>query len=207
MSTNDSKLETLRAHMHAELAHSPKAQPWWLSAVMLLALNAALMVMAALVLRDRPAPPEAQTLRLMTSGALLLTIGGGSFFGLRPGGHAGRVAMMALAGLAAVLTVVTGAEGVARPFWSGMSCATMECLITLVPMSLSVFALSRFAFDALRTVVVGMSAAALGLFALHLHCANGAWSHLLMFHAVPWAGLILCVFFVRRSMHSKTFAP
>ncbi len=44
MTTGDSKLEALRPEMHAELARKPKARPWWVSAVVLLGLNAAVLV-------------------------------------------------------------------------------------------------------------------------------------------------------------------
>ncbi len=160
-----------------------------------------------MTLRARLVQPEGETLRLVTAAVLLLTILGGTVLGLRPGSHAPRFAMAGFAGIGVLLSVLSGGEGVVSPFWSGTSCATTQCLVALIPMALSVVLLSRFEFDLWRTLVAGMSAAGVDLLALSLHCENGAWQHLLMFHALPSVLLVLVVLAVRRSLPSETFAP
>lgn len=206
--TPDARLEAMRAQLQAELAKSPKARPWWVEAVGLVALNVALIACALLLLSSPASAQSTPMARFVATAGLIALIAGGTFFGLRPGSRGPRQVMLGFGTVAMVLAVLSGSDiAVDGPFWAGTSCATIESLVALVPVVAAVLVLSRFAFDPLRTTVVGMSSAAVGVFALHLHCPNGSWAHLAMFHAGPWGLLLAAMFFARRSMPSKTFAP
>ena len=208
MSAEDAKLATLRAQVHAELARAPRATPWWVGAAVLVGLNLAAAAGALLVLSSNAAMSSHSQLRWAIAGGLLIIIAAGSVLGLRPGRQAPRVALMVVAGAVFALAWLLGAEARPEmPFWAGTSCATTECLVSMVPLVTGLLLLTRFGFDPLRTALVGMSSAGVGLLALHLHCGNGAWGHVAMFHALPCAVMVGALLIVRRAMPSKTFAP
>ena len=208
MSADDAKLAALRAQLHAELARSARARPWWVGALVLVALNAAWAACAALTLSSNAALSPHLALRWGVAGGLMLVIGAGSVLGLRPGRQGPRVAMLTVtaAVLALAWVLGTGARTEGH-FWTGTSCATTECLVSLVPLMTGLLLLTRFGFDVVRTALIGVSAAGVGLLALHLHCPNGAWEHLAMFHALPWATMSVLLLVIRRAVPSKTFAP
>jgi len=208
MTAEDPKLADLRAQLKAELALEPRATPWWVGAVVLVVVNAGLGAAAMAMMASGRGHDSGSMLRFGTTVLLGLVVVGGALFGVRPGSRTARLAMLGISALAVTLAVVAGSGvPVDGPFWAGTSCATTECLVSVVPMLTGLLLLSRFAFDPLRTIVVGMSAAAVGVLTLHLHCPNGSWSHLAMFHALPWACLIAALLLVRRVVPSKTFAP
>ncbi len=207
-STNDPTLEALRAQVHAELRHSPRARPWWFGALAVMASNVALAACATMAMPLHSAQSASWLARWVTAAVLLSVVTLGAWFGVRPGPKAPRVAMLGLSMVAMVLAVLSGSGDVpGGSFWAGASCATTECVVSLVPLVVGLVVLTRFAFEPLRTAVVGLSSAAAGAFVLHMHCPNGSWAHLLVFHVAPWVGLTLGLLVFRRAMPSKTFAP
>ena len=208
MSADDAKLAALRAQVHAELARAPRATPWWVGAVVLVALNLAAAACALLTMRSNAAFSSNAQGHWAIAGGLLLVIAAGSVLGLRPGRQAPRVAMVAVTGAVFALAWLLGSGArLEMPFWSGTTCATTECLVSLVPLTTGLVLLTRFGFDPLRTALIGMSSAGVGLLALHLHCPNGAWEHVAMFHALPLAVMTAVLVVARRALPSKTFAP
>ena len=205
---DDAKLAALRAQVHAELAASPRARPWWVGALVLMAFNLVAAACAVLTLSSNAAFAKNPAARLAITMGLLLVMGAGALLGLRPGRQAPRVAMVAVtASVLALAWLMNSGSRLEGPFWAGTSCAATEGLVSLVPLMTGLVLLTRFGFDPLRTVVIGISTAGVGLLALHLHCPNGAWEHLATFHALPWAMMIAVLFVVRRALPSKTFAP
>ncbi len=205
MSANDDlKLAAMKAELLAELAHDPKPTPWWVGTVALLAVNVGFCAAVLVLMADA----QNTVARSSVMALLVLVVIGGTVFGLRPGSRVARLVMLGASAVAVAAALMTGAgEPMQGPFWAGTSCAMTEGLVSVVPLVTSLLVLSRFAFDPLRTAVVGMSAAAVGVLTLHLHCANGSWAHLAMFHGMPWLVLIAVLLMVRRAMPSKTFAP
>jgi hypothetical protein len=208
MSADDAKLAALRAQLHAELAKSPKARPWWAGAGVMLTLNAVTTFAAVSMIGSDADPARDPILRWGVAALILAVITLGTVVGLRPGPRWPQMASLVATALTVALAVTVGAVGPMQvPLWAGTSCATTECLVALVPLTTGLILLSGFAFDPLRTAVVGLSSGAVGVLALYVHCPVGTWSHQLMFHASPWVALFAVLWLVRRAMPSKTFAP
>ncbi len=208
MSTDDAKLAALRAQVHAELAQAPRVTPWWVGAVVLLGLNLVSAACALMLLSSNARFSSNAPLRWAIGGGLLVIIAAGSVLGLRPGRQGPRVAMLVMTAAVFALAWLLGSGArVEMPFWGGTSCATTESVVSLVPLATGLLLLTRFGFDSLRTALIGMSSVGVGLLALHLHCPNGAWEHVAMFHVLPCAVMIAVLFVAGRAMPSKTFAP
>jgi hypothetical protein len=88
-----------------------------------------------------------------------------------------------------------------------MPCLINEIALSLVPLLFVTWAVTGMAFQVRRALLAGMSAGAVGLLALHLHCPNGLPSHLFIFHALPWVGLSALAIAARAKLPSRTFAP
>ena len=108
-----------------------------------------------------------------------------------------------------VLVILSAASGFdpGTPFLGGVGCGLSELAASAVPAGVSLWVLSRFAPDVLRTVVAGLAAGAGGLLTLHLHCPNGTLGHLVVFHVVPWVLVSLLAVGIRRWLPSASWAP
>lgn len=191
----------LRDAARAELEAHPKARRWWVDALGLLALNAAVAGGALSMMTVREVGPGGWAIVAL----LGVLMGAGSWAAVRPGAGLLRLAMIAIALAAAVWAAVDG-SGVGGPFASGVGCAVTEAALSLVPMAAALFAMSRFAFDGTRALVGGLSVGATGVLVLHLHCVDGTAEHLLAFHAVPWALVAVAALMIRRKLPSRSFA-
>jgi hypothetical protein len=90
---------------------------------------------------------------------------------------------------------------------AGIPCFTAEVLFSVAPIAFVLWALTGAAFHWGRAVIAAMSAGAVGLLVLHIHCHIGSPSHLLVFHVLPWLALVAVAAVVRSRLPSRSFAP
>jgi hypothetical protein len=107
------------------------------------------------------------------------------------------------------LQIAGGSGQVAvRSFLAGvLGCMVSEVVLSIPPLILALVLLCRSAFQPLRALAAGLSAAGVSLFVLHLHCADGSAGHLALGHVVPWLLLAGVVLLVRARLPSRSYAP
>jgi hypothetical protein len=206
------KLEAARTQSLRELAAHPRATPWWRELLVLLGVYAVVMVggvvglgRSGLVLNM--APP------LVVAGIALLIlglVGGGAFIALSPSGRRMPWALVAAGAVAVALLQIAGGSGqaAARGFLVGvLGCMATEIVLSIPPLLLALVLLIRSAFQPLRALAAGLSAAGVSLFVLHLHCPDGSAGHLALGHVVPWLVLAGVVLLVRSRLPSRSYAP
>jgi hypothetical protein len=192
---------------HLELGR--RRRPWWALAFGLGAANALLAVAAVSIL-------EAQNWKLSTSphwlflsaaAVLALLLTAGAWLALAPA-RRWLYAALALAVLAP-LFVLLAADGRATHmrFLQGSHCLVTVVVLSLLPLAGGAWLLSRVAYSPLRALAVGLVSAAVGLLALHFHCADGASPHLLVFHLFPWAAVGVAAVLLRRLLPTSSYAP
>jgi hypothetical protein len=208
MTEVDTKLEAIRAAAQAELASAPRVRPWWLDALVLVVVNVGIGVGLMAFLTPHLQQHTSLVLRWAGAAGLLTIASGGAVAAIRPGARSLRLGMVGLA-IGSALVLLAAASGLdgGKSFFGGAGCGALEGAYSVVPVVVSTFVLSRFAPDVLRTLVAGLSAGAGGLVGLHLHCENGALSHLVGFHLVPWALVSVVALGVRRLVGSASYAP
>lgn len=205
------KLEKIRAITRDELAAHPKATPWRKRAAQVFAVYAALGLLGAVALGIRWSHLQGTDgLTLWSAGALLIAIiGGGVFLGLAPARHAAVNLFLPAAFVGALLIAFGGVElATAKTFLQeGIPCLTTEVAMSVLPLAIAAWVMVQSAFNLRRTVAVGIAAATTGLLTLHLHCEQGRWEHLLVFHVLPAFALVLLFIGVRRALPTKSYAP
>jgi hypothetical protein len=203
----DPRLEAIRLAAQAELAKTPRARPWWVDALLLVALNVGVGVALVLLFPNRGEQHRSELLRWLGAAALLAIALGGAIAAVRPGAQALRVAMLAVVA-SAVAVLLLGASGASQPaLWGGGACGLFETVASVIPVVATTVVLSRFAADAWRTVVGGLAAGTGGLLGLHFTCPIGTLSHIMPFHLVPWLLVCLAALGLRHFVRSATFAP
>jgi hypothetical protein len=205
---NDESLEAIRRAALAELERAPKARPWWVDAVALVAVNALCGLGWSTLFAFNLVQHTGPVLRGLGAAGLGLMALGGAVAAVRPGGRPLRVLSLGVF-VATVLVMLWGASGFdpGTPFFGGVGCGLSELTASVVPAGVSLWVLSRFAPDAVRTLVAGLAAGAGGLLTLHLHCPNGTLAHLLVFHLAPWVLVSLVAVGLRRKLPSASWAP
>ena len=203
-------LESVRARALEELAAHPKATPWWHELLVLLGVYAGMTAVGALALRrvglfNNAAPPEVVA---ALAALLALVMVGGAVVALAPT----RRMAWSLVGTSmavVVLAVVLGGSGVAaKSFLSGLiGCTRTSFLLSALPLVAAVVMLRRSAFSPARAVAAGLSAGAVGLLLLHVHCPDGSAAHLAAAHLGPWLLLGALALFVRSSLPTYNHAP
>jgi hypothetical protein len=172
--------------------------------------NALVALSGALVLARKglvlsAASPLRLLLATLLAGFLLL----GPWIALRPRNR--RARGLTLAGcLALALCLALGGPEVLPGtdfLQGGVGCFTTELLLSLLPLATGVWVLTTAAFQPARVAILALSGGAAGLFALHVHCPNGLWSHLLVFHLLPWLAITGVALVVRWRLPSRSFAP
>ncbi len=206
------RLEAARGEALKELAAHPRATPWWRELLMLLAVYAAVMVggvfalgRAGLVLNMAP-PAVVAGLAL----AILAMVGGGAFIAVSPSGRRAPWLLVGLGAAGVALFLLLGGSGfvAARGFVSGLvGCMMTEVVLSVPPLALALMLLCRTAFQPVRAVAAGLSAAGTSLFVLHLHCSDGSAAHLALGHVVPWLLLAGVALLVRSRMPTRSHAP
>jgi hypothetical protein len=204
-------LSAARADVLRELEKTPVSPPWWREAAWTALLGPAFAVGGVVVLgRGWQVLNRAGLEPLLLVGALLvLAMIWGAFAASIPRGRLHRLAMglFALELAVAVPLAGSGFPGPLSFFDAGWRCVASELLVSLVPVGVTLWQLTRNAYSASRALTAGLCAGAAGMFALHLHCPVGSPLHLLCFHVVPWLGLAAITALVRSRLPSRTFAP
>ena len=202
-------LDGVKAAALRELAERPRVRAWWVDAAAVVALNVVVGVGLTVALKWTTVQHASDAIRWSVEALWLAVLAGGALLAVMPRAKSGRAALIGLAGLG-VIASVFGLSGVdpGAPFVrGGIPCAWLELLVAIAPLGLSLFLLTRFAFDPMRAIAAGLSAGAAGLLALHLHCANGTAAHQLGFHFVPMLVIAAIAFGVRRGLRSHSYAP
>jgi hypothetical protein len=206
------KLEAARTESLRELAAQPRPTPWWRELLVLLGVYAVVMV-GGVVGMDRSGLVANMAPPVVVAGIALLIlalVGGGAFIALSPSGRRMPWALVgAGAGVVALLQIAGGSGHVpVRGFLAGvMGCMMTEVVLSVPPLILSLVVLVRSAFQPVRALAAGLSAAGVSLFVLHLHCPDGSATHLALGHVVPWLLLAGVVLLVRSRLPSRSYAP
>lgn len=205
---SDDGLRALGRAAREELAAHPKARAWWVDALVVLALNLAMGLGAVAATSWSTQQHASPLLRTVVVASWLVLMVLGSVSWLRPGGHLGRW-LVSASFIGASLLTVLGASGFdpGQPFLRGISCAVVECSLAVLPLSASLALSTRFAASGWHLFTAGLSSAAGGALALHLHCANGTLSHLVAFHLLPALVLGGLAVLARRVLRPRSFAP
>jgi hypothetical protein len=203
-------LESVRAQALKELEAHPKATPWWREVLVLVAVYALATVLGAVALtRVGPQLNSAPPAVLMgLAGLLLMAMVGGAVVALAPM----RQAAWGLVGTSVAvvaLSVVLGGSGLAvKSFLVGaIGCMRTHMLLSALPLLVALVMLRRSAYHPARAVAAGLSAGAVGLFLLHLHCPDGSAPHLAASHVGPWLLLGVLALLVRARLPTRNHAP
>jgi hypothetical protein len=203
-------LEPIRAQVLEELAAHPKATPWWREVLVLVGVYMGVTVLGAvglarvgLVLNTKP-PGVVAGLAVL----VLLAMAGGAVVALAP---TRRVAWGLVGTSAAVvaLSVVLGGSGLAvKGFLAGcIGCMRSHMLLSALPLLAALVMLRRSAYHPARALAAGLSAGAVGLLLLHLHCPDGSAAHLAVSHVAPWLLLGGLALLVRARLPTRSHAP
>ena len=203
-------LERLRAPSRAELEAHPRATPWWRELLVLLAVYLGMTGVGALALARvglflNPASPG-----VVGGLAVLVALAmvGGAVVALAPA-RRGAWGLVGLSTAVVGLAVVLGGSGeAARGFLAGaLGCTRSSVLLSALPLVAAVVMLRRSAFHPARAVAAGLSAGAVGLLLLHVHCPDGTPAHLTASHLGPWLLLGAVALGVRSRLSTLGHAP
>jgi hypothetical protein len=194
-------LESVRAQALRELEAHPKATPWWREVLVLMGVYVGMTVLGALAftrvgLLLNEAPP------LVVVGLAVLVLGvmaGGAVVALAPT----RRAAWGLVGTSAAVVGLA-----VKGFLAGsIGCWRAHLLLSALPLVAALMMLRRSAYHPARAVAAGLSAGAVGLLLLHLHCPDGSARHLAASHVAPWLLLGGLALLVRARLPTRTHAP
>ncbi len=203
-----SEIQRIRARLHAELPRSP-VRPWHREAWLLAAVNAA--VVAALVIQRGPVGWQVSTtpvvFRVVVAAVLAAFCTLGAWLALAPGGRWPRQ----LLGLSWLIPIGVLVAGDRVPRLSDVG-ASLPCTLTVLgasvlPMCVALLAMRHSAPDVGRSLAVGSVAGLAGVAALDVTCPDGSWRHILGFHLLPWAVLVLAAVAIRRRLPTWSWAP
>jgi hypothetical protein len=194
-----------------ELRKHPRARPWWWGAVALVLTYLALIWVGVVMIgtpQRSGSPPLPRALQAVGIGLALLSVVG-FVTSLAPRGRRARVALFPF--LAALLLGILLSAPLSHDTGNfvaqGMSCLIVEVVISLLPIGLGIWLLTRTAFNPIRSLLLPFCAATAGLVVLCFHCPNGLTSHLLVFHLAPWLALGALAWAVRAKSRSHSYAP
>jgi len=195
----------------SDVASHPRARVWWGDGLLAGGVNAVIFVAGLLALTRRqlvgnlaPAP-----IVWTIAAVLSLFVVAGPIISLAPRRRPLRSGVLAFLPLLA-LAVGLGGSGVephAGLIKAGLPCLIAETAVSLLPAVFALWAITGTAFQARRAAIAGMSAGAVGLLVLHLHCRIGSAAHLVLFHVLPWLALVAVVVAIRSRLPSRSFAP
>ncbi len=205
---DDAALDALAKAAREELTAHPKARPWWVDGLLVLGLNLVMGLGAAAMMSWSDTQHGSSTTKYLVATAWFLVMAAGSVWWLQPGARAPRWLVLGGFVLAAGLSVgVASGFDPGAPFFRGVSCALVECVVALAPLVL-IFVLSlRFAARPVHLVTATLASGAGGALALHFHCGNGTFAHLAVFHVLPVVVLAGLAVLIRSRMRPTTFAP
>jgi hypothetical protein len=112
------------------------------------------------------------------------------------------------AAVVALAVVLGGSGAAAKGLLAGcLSCTRAHLLLSALPLVAALVLLRRSAYHPARALAAGLSAGAVGLLLLHLHCPNGGVAHLALSHVAPWLLVGGLAVLVRSRLSSRTYAP
>ncbi len=202
-------LASVRAQALRELEAHPKATPWWREVLLLVGVYALVTVLGALGLSRMGLPNSAPPLVVAgLAGLMLAAMVGGAVVALAPM----RQAAWGLVGTSAAvvaLAVVLGGSGLAvKSFLAGaLGCMRAQMMLSALPLLAALVLLRRSAYHPARATAAGLSAGAVGLFLLNLHCPDGSVPHLAASHVAPWLLLGVLALLVRARLPTRIHAP
>lgn len=203
-------LERVRTRTQEELAAHPKPTPWWREVLVLVGVYVGMTALGALALTPlglmlNAAPPGVVAGLSML---VLLAMVGGAVVALAP---VRQVAwgLMGLCTAVVALAVVLGGSGLAvKSFLAGfIGCTRTHMLLSALPLLAALVMLRRSAYHPARAVAAGLSAGAVGLLLLHVHCPDGSAAHLAASHVGPWLLLGALSLLVRSRLPTSSHAP
>ena len=205
---SDEALQQLGSAAREELAAHPKAHPWWVDGLVLLALNLATGVGASAAMSWSDLQHGSMTMRSVVAVAWLSVMAAGSVLWLKPGAFVSRW-LVAGGFVVASLLAIGAASGFdpGAPFFRGLGCVFTECALALIPVGVLLLLSTRFAATSSSVFVGALAAASGGALALHFHCANGTVAHVAMFHLLPALCLAALTVLVRRFVRPRSFVP
>ncbi|MCY1081648.1 NrsF family protein [Archangium lansingense] len=203
-------LERVRTLTQEELAAHPKPTPWWREVLVLVGVYVGMTVLGALAFTPlglmRNAAPPGIVVGLAV--LVLLVMLGGAIVALAP---VRRVAWGLVGTCTAVvaLSVLLGGSGLAaKSFLAGViGCTRVHMLLSALPLLAALVMLRRSAYHPVRAVAAGLSAGAVGLLLLNVHCADGSAAHLAASHVGPWLLLGGLALLVRSRLPTSNHAP
>ncbi|WNG40002.1 DUF1109 family protein [Archangium violaceum] len=203
-------LESVRTQALEELAAHPKATPWWHEVLVLIGVYVGMTLLGALGFTRVGLFLNSAPLGVVVGLAVLvgLAMVGGAVVALAPT----RQVAWGLVGTSTAvvaLSVVLGGSGLAvRSFLAGaIGCARTHMLLSALPLLAALVMLRRSAYQPARAVAAGLSAGAVGLLLLHVHCPDGSAPHLMASHVGPWLLLGGLALLVRSRIPTHTHAP
>jgi hypothetical protein len=201
----------LPAAAAVELRKHPHARPWWWGALALALTYLALILVGVAVLgapQRTGNPPLPLALQAVGIGLALLSIVG-FVASLAPRGRRARLALFPFLGalLFGILLSAPLSHDTGGFVAEGMSCLTVEVVMSLLPIGLGIWLLTRSAFNPIRSLLLPFCGATAGLVVLCFHCRVGLASHLLVFHLAPWLALGALAWAVRAKSRSHSYAP
>ena len=208
---HDARGLALPAAAAVELRKHPHARPWWWGAVALVLIYLALIWVGVVVLgapERKPNPPLPLALQAVGIGLALLSMVG-LVASLAPRARRVRGALFPFLG-ALLLGIFPSAplgHDTGRFLAGGMLCLTVEVVMSLLPIGLGIWLLTRSAFNPIRSLLLPFCGATAGLVVLCFHCPIGQTSHLLVFHLAPWLALVALAWAVRAKSRSHSYAP
>lgn len=205
-------MEAARTRTLEELSHQPVAKPWWRELLALLGAYAVVMVGGLFFLGRAGLVGNTASVPVVAGLAVLILalVGGGAYLSLAPARR--RIPWLPIAVATALVAAlqVLGGSGTTpgRSFLvNAMGCMKTEVLLSIVPLGLALVLLCRSAFQPVRAIAAGLSAAGVSLFVLHLHCPDGTAGHLMLGHLVPWILLSGVALFLRSRLPTRSYAP
>jgi len=200
----------LKAPALAELASHPKPTPWWRELVVLGAVYAAVTGVALGFTRLGQLLNAAPTGVVVGLAALVLALmAGGAVLALAPARRGGRGGLVATSAGVVALAVVLGGSGqdVQGLLAGCIGCTRTHLLLSALPLVAALGLLRHSAYHPVRALAAGLSAGAVGLFVLHVHCPNGSAAHLGLSHVAPWLLVGGLAVWARSRLRSHSYAP
>jgi len=206
------KLEAARTKSLSELRAQPQPTPWWRELLVLLGVYAVVMVGGVLALGRSGLVRNMAPAWVVALMALLILglVGGGAYIALAPSSRRMPWALVGASAVTVALLQILGGSGQAsvRGFLAALlGCMVTEVVLSVPPLILALVLLVRSAFQPVRALAAGLSAAGVSLFVLHLHCADGSASHVALGHVLPWLVLAGVALLVRSRLPTRSYAP
>ncbi len=203
-------MQRVRTRTQEELAAHPQPTPWWREVLVLVGVYVGMTALGALALTPlglvlNSAPPGVVA---GLSVLVVLAMVGGAVVALAPVRQVAWALMGTCTAVVALAVVLGGSGLVVKSFLAGaIGCVKTSLLLSALPLLSALVMLRRSAYHPARAVAAGLSAGAVGLLLLHVHCPDGSAAHLAASHVGPWLLLGALALMVRSRMPTYNHAP